>query len=200
MTNRHAGKYSDIEAVNQYFFWLCEKIHLVENDKPVEDFYTRFWVLLKHLHKKEYYGTVPNDDNRGSDGKRLRERFGDLTNYEPYDILDGPCTMLEMLVALAERCENMMADPDKGDQTAKWFWEFLENAGLMKYTDEVFIETGDISAINDVLERILAREYDEDGKGGFFPLDYPGKNQRKVEIWYQMGAYLMENYYLDIVE
>jgi hypothetical protein len=28
--------------------------------------------------------------------------------------------------------------------------------------------------------------------GGFFPLTHPNDDQRKVEIWYQMNAYLDE--------
>ena len=32
------------------------------------------------------------------------------------------------------------------------------------------------------------------GTGGLFPLKRPRVNQRRVEVWYQMSEYLMENY------
>jgi hypothetical protein len=38
------------------------------------------------------------------------------------------------------------------------------------------------------------REYFPSGKGGLFPLENPREDQTKVEIWYQMHAYVMENY------
>jgi hypothetical protein len=36
------------------------------------------------------------------------------------------------------------------------------------------------------------REYDPDGRGGLFPLDGTHANQREVELWYQMQAYIIE--------
>ena len=41
---------------------------------------------------------------------------------------------------------------------------------------------------------MLAREYSDNGHGGLFPLKNPKKDQRKVEIWYQMTEYINENY------
>ncbi len=47
--------------------------------------------------------------------------------------------------------------------------------------------------IDDILERLIWRQYQEDGQGGFFPLAWPEQDQREVELWYQMNAYLAEN-------
>jgi hypothetical protein len=32
------------------------------------------------------------------------------------------------------------------------------------------------------------------GTGGLFPLKMPKVNQRRVEIWYQMSAFIEENF------
>jgi hypothetical protein len=41
--------------------------------------------------------------------------------------------------------------------------------------------------------RLNRRLYTTSGYGGLFPLEEPKEDQRKVEIWYQMMAYLGEN-------
>lgn len=74
-----------------------------------------------------------------------------------------------------------------------WFWKILENAGLEKYTDEQFDEW----KVYQILDDIVDRRYNRNGFGGLFPLRKPKKDQRKVELWYQMCAYLVENYYTE---
>jgi hypothetical protein len=73
-----------------------------------------------------------------------------------------------------------------------WFWELLNNLGLSEYANLDRIRSS-IKEINSILSTLNKREYEEDGYGGLFPLRNPGKDQRKVEIWYQMSAYLLEN-------
>jgi hypothetical protein len=45
---------------------------------------------------------------------------------------------------------------------------------------------------NAILDRVIRREYEPDGTGGFFPLQNPLEDQTQVEIWYQMAAYINE--------
>ena len=47
--------------------------------------------------------------------------------------------------------------------------------------------------INEAFQMINERSYAFDGYGGLFPLRKPHQDQRNIEIWYQMQAYLMEN-------
>lgn len=183
---------SEDQIKADYFQWLCELTKINSSAKS-------YWILAKTLHKKEFYWTVPNDDNRGQDGKDLREHYADINNLSTCEAyaLHGPCTMLEMLVALSRRIEDTMADPDKGDQTVKWFWMLLKNVGLDKFTDEDYAALSGPIIVEQILDKILDRTYRRSGKGGLFPLKKPKKDQRKVEIWYQMCAYLLENYYVD---
>jgi hypothetical protein len=47
-------------------------------------------------------------------------------------------------------------------------------------------------AIDDILDSVIWRTYSPDGRGGFFPLNQPQEDQRKIEIWYQMNKYVIE--------
>jgi hypothetical protein len=76
-----------------------------------------------------------------------------------------------------------------------WFWMMLGNAELDGFTDEAFYALRGHILVDKILNRILDRTYKRDGIGGLFPLKHPKKDQRRVELWYQMNAYLVENYY-----
>ena len=92
-----------------------------------------------------------------------------------------------------------MADQDGNVTVREWFWRLMENIGVEKYTDEVFYDEFAPVIIEQILNRIIDRTYLRTGKGGFFPMKKSKKDQRKVELWYQMNEYLVENYYTDYV-
>lgn len=171
-----------------YFSWLYDKVC----DSSVRD---KYWTILHILHDKEFYDLVPNDDNRIKDGIKLREDFMNEFNNFPYEQIDGPCSIFEMLIALSMRFEAMMIDHKDSDTIGTWFWEMLTNLGLAKYTNAMCLNSRDDLLIERVLDRFLERTYHRNGEGNIFPLKNAKKNQCKVEIWYQMCAYLLENYY-----
>lgn len=160
----------------EYFKCLVDMV--CKSDTPKDLSYIR---LLRHLHSIPfvYLDFVPRDQNRGEDGISLRRRLG----YDSYD----PCSVLEMMIALAERCErDIMDDPNIGDRTAQWFWEMITNLGLGGMTDTRY----DPDYIDDVIHRFLYREYEPDGKGGLFRVRGCNCDLRDVEIWYQLCWYL----------
>ena len=166
----------------EYFNWLCE---LVCGDGYSEHLLRR--ELLRHLHQTEFTYILPMDGNRFEDGINLRYRFGDEIGYDARIITsyidDRPCSVLEMMVALAARCEEqIMNDPTIGDRTGVWFWSMVGNMGLDDDLDE--------DEINDILERFLNREYEPNGQGGLFTLEGWNRDLRRVEIWYQAMWYL----------
>jgi len=171
---------SNIRFEEEYFEMLCELIGLDTG----EDEYT---LLMKHLYNTDFYWSIHNDDNRVLGGENLRFRLG-------WRVKNKPCTMLEMLVALAVRCEDeIMYDPDKGNRTEKWFWLMLRNLGLTTCTDCTFEDSWNMSDVTGVTHTLMAREYSRNGVGGLFPLKHPKNDQRRVEIWYQLSAYLLEH-------
>jgi hypothetical protein len=46
--------------------------------------------------------------------------------------------------------------------------------------------------VDNILYNLVWRNYHADGRGGFFPLQNPDVDQTKVEIWYQLNAYVSE--------
>lgn len=113
----------NIDEINdEYFAWLSDKVCKDRFSKDVS-----YSELLRALHKTEFRWKMRNDANRASDGLMLRRRFATFMGFEedyflPY--ITGPCTVLEMMIALAIRCEvSIMDNPKVGDRTAQWFWE-----------------------------------------------------------------------------
>lgn len=163
-----------------YFSWLCHQV----DAKDYEE-------LLNYLHSREFTYTVPLDGNRAADGVDLRYRFGRQVKADDRIIASCldicPCSVLEMMVALAIRCEeHIMADPEYGNRTHYWFTEMLRNLGLAKMKDGRFRE----SSAERIVDRFLNREYEPDGTGGLFYVGDEHGDVRSTEIWYQLCWYL----------
>lgn len=142
--------------------------------------------LLTKLHNTEFTYFVPNDDNRADDGIQLRRKFAG-NDEEVFGYLDGPCSVFEMMVALAIRCETtIMDDPKVGDRTGQWFWGMIKNLGLSTMYDDNYDE----EIVEKVIDRLLKREYEADGSGGLFTVRNCDHDLRKMEIWAQMNWYL----------
>lgn len=151
--------------------------------------------LANALYLKKFRSIIPNDINRFYDGMTLRDRFRDETLYDDYEPINKPCSILEMLIVLSERMAELIWDPDEDeDLTINCFYEILDNLGISGFNDENYERLGGDAKINHILDVFLERGYDEYGNGGLFPMDNPPCDQTKVEIWYQMSAYLMEKY------
>lgn len=166
-------------AKNRYFRWLLKEIDYDTVKEEVAD----YSLLLQYLFEREFYWDVPHDDNRAADGVRLRIEANAIYDF-------GKCSILEMMVALARRIDReIVPDFDRGNNTPKWFWAMVDNCGACKYDNRHWDE----DAVHYIFSMILYRGYGKDGKGGFFPLSKPKKDQRKVELWYQMQAYIIEN-------
>ena len=168
---------------DEYFEWI---FNLVCGKRYAKEISYR--KLLIFLHDTEFVYSIPNDVNRAEDGIDLRYRFAlsqDQADIELY--LDGPCTVLEMMVALAIHCEeSIMDDPQIGDRTRQWFWLMVSNLGLGSMTDDVF----DKQYAQDTIDIFLDRDYEPDGKGGLFRIRNCDRDLRTVEIWWQLLWYL----------
>lgn len=171
------------EMTNLYFDWLCS-FTIDTNKKPINT-YRKLLVLL---HDIDFIPIVPHDENRAQDGVDLRLRFS--RRYKcTYDI-DAECSVLEMMIALALRCEEqIMDDPDIGNRTASWFWLMVRNLGLATYTDNRFDPDLKRRA-EDKISKFIDRKYDSTGQGGLFVIENCKYDLRDVEIWYQMCWYL----------
>lgn len=180
-----------------YFVWLAESVCL---DKDPY-FGQAYWELASLLYDTPFFSDQPMDQNREADGIRLRETWMDLMMSEAdergqsYDIapesLDGPCTVLELLVGLATRLEDdVMQNDAYGNRTPVWFWAMVLNLDLARFDDRFF----NAMKISGVLYDWMSRRYEPNGRGGLFPLENCLEDQRNVELWLQARAWLNENY------
>ena len=171
------------KIANEYFDWM---FHLACNKRYSNTISYR--KLFTHLHNTEFIFTIQRDVNRALDGIDLRHRFATAQNCEDLiEYLDGPCSVLEMMIALSIRCEEtIMDDPVIGDRTGQWFWNMITNLGLGAMIDSKY----DKEEVDYILARFLNREYEPNGKGGLFTVRHCEDDLRTVEIWYQMCWYL----------
>lgn len=171
----------------EYFDWLCK---LVCGDGFSKQ--ASYEKLLSYLHNVPFRYSIPMDENRAKDGEGLRYRFArsKVPISRVWDILDelrGECSVLEMMVALAVRCEeNIMDDTSYGDRTGQWFWQMVVSLGLGGMTNDRF----DWDIVEPVIIRFLERDYEPNGRGGLFTINHCRRDLRDVQIWYQMCWYL----------
>lgn len=176
---------------NQYLEWLYIEIGTVRNKNPKKS----YWELAKQMYTKEFSWYIPHDDNRCADGIALRQEFVRSENIEIEEVdiswLELECSFLEMLIALARR-----AAFESFGTTGDWFWMFCSNLQLRHYTDAVY---SNIIArkVDKTLDRVINRTYSPNGEGGIFPLKNPGRDQREVELWFQLQSYILEGGYID---
>lgn len=175
------------EISNVYFEWLSG---IVCGERYSEQ--TSYRKLLMELHNIEFVYLIARDRNRAEDGISLRYRFAirhiiDESVDFVMDSLIGPCSVFEMMVALAIRCEEtIMDDPEIGDRTGEWFWGMIANLGLGSMTDSRY----DKQLVHENISRFLNRDYEPDGRGGLFTVRHCDQDLRDVEIFYQLCYFL----------
>ena len=177
---------SRIAVKNDYFEWMCDLVRRGRYDGRIS--YDR---LLRYLHNTDFIYTIRGDVDRAYDGIGLRHRFALQNDTYDYDYimetLRGSCSLLEMMIALAIRCEeSIMSDPRVGDRTGQWFWKMITTMGLGGMTDDMYNEIH----IDWTIGRFLARDYEPDGTGGLFRVRDSGYDFRKITIWKQMCYFL----------
>lgn len=176
-----------MEIEDRYIDWL--KRQAMGQDRSYD-------ILLDFLYNKPFTYTVRMDENRAEDGIELRYLFGSENGIDYEDIVSSldfgrDCSMLEMMVGLARRCESqIMIDMEEGEQPERWFGVMLTNLGLIEQTNEHF----DREEAEFVTDRFLARQYSYYGDGSLFSVCRPRYDMRKTDLWYQAMWYLTENY------
>lgn len=173
------------EIEKEYFEWLYDSVC---HDRFAENI--SYKKLLTYLHDISFKWSISKDRNRAIDGIGLRKQFK-LYFYRNceniFDYLTGPCTILEMIIALADRCEtDIMSDPNIGDRTSQWFWGMIVNLGLGDMNDDQFNE----EHVSKIINRFIDREYESTGKGGLFTIRDSKYDLRKIEIWTQLLWFL----------
>ena len=174
----------------RYFDWLYELVCGKWEPRNLS-----FRKLLTFLYRTPFQPDNEMDENRAVDGTNLRMRFAEAkidipANGVQVAFRGRPCSMLEMMVALALRCEEqIMEDANAGNRAGQWFWNMIVSLGLAAMDDNRFHPT----RAECVMERFRRRDYQPNGAGGLFTLQNPKEDLRTLDIWYQMQAYIIEN-------
>lgn len=185
-----------IEVANEfddYFLWLANKV-----DADL----SRYSELLYILYDTDfvYSSDIELDQSRCEDGLSLREDFVYENPGEDWVFyINRGCNVFEAILALAIRMEDNLAEDNSGDRTRVWFWQFIKNLGLGKYTNDRLTYQGygreeDDFCIQEILNKWMFREFDYDGTGSIFPLKKASRDQRNRPIIYQMSDYIFENF------
>lgn len=172
---------------SQYFSYLLDLVKADDNHG----------ILLSILFGTDFRWSVPNDDNRMSDGMNIRYNYAyehDILDKELDELMLVPCSVMEVVCGLAIRMDDIMRDPIE-PHIDRWFWEMLENLGVSECTDTAY-EKGAWTPIDlyNILDIFMDRKYDELGHGGLFPRNFCDKNLKEIELFSQMNGYLSEKY------
>lgn len=167
---------------NEYFEYLCSFV--------CDDYQNKYYdKLLRTLFETDFYAINDMDNNRISDGFEMRDRFvndGGIIS-DPQNFIGANCSILELMVALAIRCEiDIMHSVREGDRTAVWFWKMVGSLGLNDMDDGRY----DNLHVNYILEDFINHNYTRDGKGGLFYVQNSWMDMRDLEIWSQMNLFL----------
>jgi hypothetical protein len=154
------------------------------------DPHNQYCLLFRDLSALNFVSIVDFDHNRIYEALYYREAYTGDTAL-PHDTV----SMLEIIRTMAIKCEEVSFDAEHTNTVTEWFWQLLGNVGLDKFVDLDYHDLGGGEVVRNILCKIILRSYDHAGVGGLFPLRYPTENQRFIDLFYQMRAYVEENYY-----
>lgn len=167
---------------DRYLTWLYGQVKNVKTRKGPRT----YWNLLRQLFETEFIWFVPNDDNRATDGRELRLEYlgASAEDFDYPDWLEMGCSFLELLIGLSRRLAF-----EAGNDGPSWFWHLIDNLGLLGFNDASNFNPEEVE---NIVNTVIWRTYDDHGKGGLFPLQHTDNDQRQVEIWYQLSEYLLQ--------
>lgn len=172
---------SNQELLEDYLRWLEPQLQdeYGRPDKTYSD-------LLNVMAEQEFAYIVPMDDNRIADGLYLRVEFANEFHVAQRRMEQlGPCSFLEVLIALSRRLAFIA-----GGQAPGWAWQLLGNLELQRMSDP--LSRAKRNKVQEIMNNVIQRKYSPDGTGGFFPLAWSDDDQTQIELWYQMNTYVEE--------
>lgn len=166
-----------------YFSYICD----LAMKRKKED-YSK---LLATLHSYPFEYILDLDENRETDGLELRVEYFRAHPHFKYELetmyKERPCSVLEMMIALAKRCYDTVLDPGDGkERVDELFFLMLSNMDLIDCKNDNF----NYAKVNHNVMRMMNRDYTRDGNGGLFYIPNIKEDMRQVEIWYQAMWYI----------
>ena len=159
---------------SDYYLWLESLVDDGDHGK-----------LIRYLYEHPFRWQFTLDENRAAGGLNLRRTYAYENGIDIHDIESGPCSILEMLIGLADRMTELIPG-DLYDCVGILF----TNLNLVQFTDNQFDER----RVNYILNTWLDRQYNAQGEGSLFPLKSYDGDCRNLDIWGQMNAWIAENF------
>lgn len=165
----------------QFSLWFDQILSDIDPNHEYE-------LFLMDLYNTNFEVWNERDINRVNDVIDARNEF-----YNGEISTKNGASVLEILYILSKRFQFLISYTLEID---KIFWEMIKNLGLeYDKDDKYWLKNEEFLSKNGEKLRIwMQRCFDFDGKRSIFPLKCAKKDQRGVEIWYQMQAYIAENY------
>ena len=158
---------------SEYFDWLYHEAF---------DGY-RWWDVMNILHEVRFKWdpNIEHDSNRASDGIHLRRDYlfecGEGRETYAFDIHEA--TFFEVYVGLAKKIAHLL------DKSLPSSMAYILRIGPF----DARMSGAEVVA---VAEKVMMREYDFNGVGGLFPLMNATRDQRDVELIYQLNLHVLE--------
>ena len=172
------NKRNDRERL-KYVRWLLYKMCMDNADSLM---------LYLTLLDIDFYwcDTYRDDANRAADARTLREDYI-YTTDEPLSGLSSVVSVLEVLVAMAER-----ATPISYDYAYVWFNNFITNLGLDGLTDDYWTDDSE-NYVRKTIRKWLDRRFSPNGVGS--PFRSNGTyDVTKESMWNALQWYLADTY------
>ena len=165
----------------RYIQWLCRFLGDING-------YSK---LLDYLYQADFVWIIPMDENRAKDGINLRFQFCDIYRLDSTQMQEifgsKPCSMLEMMIALAIRIEDDFMGTENQNNTSRWFWSMIFSMGLQLQKDEYF----NPEKVDSVILHFIEHRYGTDGRGSLFHVPMRNVDFRNLQIWDQMNYWLI---------
>lgn len=167
-----------MNSKERYFKWL---LRIIDPTEVSHDF-------MNLLFEMPFMYQKSGDEARAKDGLSLRTKYQD--EEDPDFEYDEPCSVLEMMIALAFRAEDILYDPSDGTHAPSIFWQMVASMGIKNAANDKF----DYYDARRKIFGMMGRKYTHNGKGGLFYIPSCNEDLREVEIWYQMLWYVNKYY------
>lgn len=185
--------YFDAYEQASYYKWL---INIITPPDNVPSSIRNYGILLYALWRRDFFwfNRYEREEDRASDGVSLRERYMVENDLTPDAIPNGPCNVLEMLIAFAIRIDNATHDWTIGFRPWDWIVMFIDNLELADLTD-ANIQPSDDGYIINRLEKWMSHDIGVHGEHSLFRFRVP---VTKAEIermtnWDMMQYWIIES-------
>lgn len=183
-----------MSLMTKYYQWLCEEMEIDPENSKIESVCAMMMVT-------PFVAELEEDKNLVESALYSRRNFvrnrsmNDKRNF--YRAM-GDCSVLEIMAVIVRKMSYMLlGNALASSRQGALFFELIDNLGLGWINDDAFGSDPDSCSeyIEDVLSQFVGRNYAENGEdGGLFPLENPPDDMRKMGLFQQLDAYLIEKY------